>query len=183
MPWLNAAANLVLDTGERSAIWDQSDVVVALNYATRDLDVPLDVCVNYSSVSTGSGERTFVATPRSSTRRSAYSRSARSLSWASACCFVPVVVTGAPDLVGQDGEVALARELYAQAYQPVRSEATLDALERQHSLLGAADALEKRARAIHDWPVAEGTWAWVIGIATSVVAIACARLILRRFGF
>ena len=92
-------------------------------------------------------------------------------------------MTGAPDLVGQDGEVALARELYAQAYQPVRSEATLDALERQHSLLGAADALEKRARAIHDWPVAEGTWAWVIGIATSVVAIACARLILRRFGF
>jgi hypothetical protein len=59
----------------------------------------------------------------------------------------------------------------------------LEALERQHSLVGAADALEKRARAIHDWPVAEGTWRWVIGIATSVVAIACARLILRPLGF
>ena len=54
---------------------------------------------------------------------------------------------------------------------------------RQHTLLGAADALEKRARAIHDWPVVEGTWAWLIGIATSVVAIACARLILRPLGF
>jgi hypothetical protein len=28
--------------------------------------------------------------------------------------------------------------------------------ERQHSLLGAADVLEKRASAIHDWPIDEG---------------------------
>ena len=83
----------------------------------------------------------------------------------------------------KEGELELASQLYAEAYEPLRTERTLEALERQHTLLGAADALEKRARAIHDWPVAEGTWAWVIGIATSVVAIACARLILRPFGF
>jgi hypothetical protein len=77
----------------------------------------------------------------------------------------------------------LARRLYGEAYESVRTAGTLEALERQHTLLGAADALEKRARAIHDWPVAEGTWAWVIGIATSIVAIACARLILRPLGF
>jgi hypothetical protein len=125
---------------------------------------------------------------------------------------VPVLVTVLPDVVGlvigllvlggglatfffsllglhrqmvevKEDELALARALYSEAYEPVRSERTLEALERQHTLLGAADALEKRARAIHDWPIAEGTWAWVIGIATSVVAIACARLILRPFGF
>jgi hypothetical protein len=49
---------------------------------------------------------------------------------------------------------AFARALYAEAYEPVRMARTLEALERQHTLLGAADALEKRARAIHDWPVA-----------------------------
>jgi hypothetical protein len=132
--------------------------------------------------------------------------------WLLLVWLVPIVATGAPDIVGlaigllvlvgglgafvlslfglhrqivavKEGELELARQLYAEAYEPVRTAGTLEALERQHTLLGAADALEKRARAIHDWPVAEGTWAWVIGIATSVVAIACARLILRPFGF
>lgn len=33
VPWLNAGANLLLDAGERSAVWEQSRVVVILNYA------------------------------------------------------------------------------------------------------------------------------------------------------
>jgi hypothetical protein len=37
---------------------------------------------------------------------------------------------------------------------------TLEALERQHTLLGAVDALEKRARAIHDRPSLCGRWAF-----------------------
>jgi len=48
-------------------------------------------------------------------------------------------------------ELALARDLYAQAYAPVRERPTLETLEQQRSLLSAADALEKRANAIHDW--------------------------------
>jgi hypothetical protein len=83
----------------------------------------------------------------------------------------------------KESKLELARQLYAEAYEPLREARTLEALERQHTLLGAADALEKRARAIHDWPVAEATWAWVIGIGTSAVAIACARLLLRPLGF
>jgi hypothetical protein len=59
---------------------------------------------------------------------------------------------------------------------------TLDVLERQQRLLGAADALEKRAHAIHDWPVDEGIFARVLTIATSVVGITVARLILDPFG-
>jgi hypothetical protein len=33
-PWLNAGANLLLDTGERSAVWEQGRAVVIVNYAT-----------------------------------------------------------------------------------------------------------------------------------------------------
>ena len=79
-------------------------------------------------------------------------------------------------------EVEMARRLYAEAYEPVRGAPTLDALERQRGLLGAADALEKRAQAIHEWPIDERTVARVITIATSVVGITVARLILDPFG-
>jgi hypothetical protein len=87
---------------------------------------------------------------------------------------VPVLLTGLPDVVGaalgvfvvsaslatfcfslvrlhrqmvevKTTELASARELYVKAYEPVREARTLDALEQQRSLLGAADALEKRA--------------------------------------
>jgi hypothetical protein len=124
---------------------------------------------------------------------------------------VPVVLTGLPDVVGfaigvivlagalatfflslvrlhrqmvnvKEGELAIARELFAEAYQPVRTAPTLEALERQHRLLSAADALEKRAGAIHEWPIDEGTVARVITIATSVIAITVGRLILDPFG-
>ena len=79
-------------------------------------------------------------------------------------------------------ELALARELYAQAYAPVRESPTLETLEQQRNLLAAADVLEKRAKAIHDWPIDEGTLARVLTIATSVVAITIGRLILDPVG-
>jgi hypothetical protein len=131
--------------------------------------------------------------------------------WLLLAWLVPVLLTGLPDVAGvviavillaaglgafflsllslhrqmvavKKHELEVARGLYAEAYEPVRQNPSLESLERQQSLLGAADALEKRARAIHDWPIEEGTWAWVIGIATSVVAIACARLVLTPLG-
>ena len=131
--------------------------------------------------------------------------------WLLLAWLVPVILTGLPDVVGfviavlllgaglgafflslmrlhrqmvdvKERELEVVRDLYAQAYEPIRQEPSLDVLERQHSLLSAADALEKRARAIHDWPIEEGTWAWMVGIATSVVAIACARLVLSPLG-
>jgi hypothetical protein len=128
------------------------------------------------------------------------------LSW-----LVPLVYTGLTDVVGvalgiglllaalttfflslirlhhrmvevKSQELALARDLYAKAYKPVRQTPTLETLEAQRNLLGAADGLEKRAKAIHDWPIDEGTFARVLTIATSVVAIAIGRLILDQFG-
>jgi hypothetical protein len=131
--------------------------------------------------------------------------------WILLAAFVPIVLTGLPDLPGvavgatvlafglgtfswalvrlhrqmvavKHTELALARDLYAQAYAPVRESPSLETLESQRSLLGAADALEKRARGIHDWPIDEGTFARVLTIATSVVAITIGRLILDPLG-
>jgi hypothetical protein len=64
----------------------------------------------------------------------------------------------------------------------VREARTLEALERQRNLLGAADALEKRASAIHEWPIDEGTLARVLTITTSVIAMTIGRLILDPLG-
>jgi hypothetical protein len=131
--------------------------------------------------------------------------------WMLLAWLVPVLLTGLPDVVGvvigvlvlsgalaafffsmlrlhrqmvevKAAELAVARDLYAQAYEPLRSAPTLETLERQQPLLGAADALEKRAGAIHEWPIDEGTFARVLTIATSVVAISIARLILDPLG-
>lgn len=131
--------------------------------------------------------------------------------WMLLAWLVPLVLTGLPDLVGfaigvillagaleafflsllrlhrqmqhvKETELAIARGLYAKAYEPVRAVPTLETLDRQHRLLSAADALEKRASAIHEWPVDEGTLARVITVATSVIAITIGRLILDPFG-
>lgn len=131
--------------------------------------------------------------------------------WMLLASLVPVLLTGLPDVVGvtigvvvlagglaafflsllrlhrqmlevKARELATARGLYAQAYEPVQTAGTLEALEGQRHLLAAADALESRARAIHEWPIDETTVARVITIATSVAAITIGRLILDPFG-
>ena len=131
--------------------------------------------------------------------------------WMLLIWLVPVLLTGLPDIAGviigmlvlggtlgvfflslvglhrqmvevKTRELAIARDLYEQAYTPVHEARTLEALESQRSLLGAADALEKRASAIHEWPFDEGTVTRVITITTSVVAITIGRLILDPFG-
>jgi hypothetical protein len=131
--------------------------------------------------------------------------------WMLLASIVPVLLTGLPDVVGvaigmvvlsgglaafflsllrlhrqmvevKASELTIARDLYAKAYEPVRATPTLETLDKQHRLLAAADALEKRARAIHDWPINEGTFARVVTITTSVIGITIARLILDPFG-
>ena len=59
---------------------------------------------------------------------------------------------------------------------------SLETLEQRATCSGPPPALEKRAKAIHDWPIDEGTFARVITIATSVVAITIGRVILDPFG-
>lgn len=131
--------------------------------------------------------------------------------WMLLAWLVPLVLTGLSDVVGlaiglfilgagvaafflslarlhrqmvaiKAAEVEIARDLYARAYEPVRSDRTLDSLERQQSLLSAADALDRRAGAIHEWPLSEGTITRVITVVTSVVAMMIGRVILDPLG-
>ena len=79
-------------------------------------------------------------------------------------------------------ELERARELYMQAYEQVRESPTLEELQQQAGLLSAAEALEKRAERIQEWPFDEATFARVVTIASSVAAVIIARLILDPVG-
>lgn len=294
VPWLNAGANLLLETGARSAVWEQSDALVVLSYAALSLSIVITLwgAARIAGRVETLRETTAIGVdPRTPFRQmnsivgplvlSALTAIAFALTvlvsdgwtaailrggtwfvlgvalwtflwtyaslhlgldrlgrghlssdagrvdptlglrplgglafmglWMLLAWLVPLLLTSLPDVVGvvigvvvlggalatfflsllrlhrqmvgvKAQEIAIARELYAQAYEPVRMAPTLEALERQRHLLGAAQALEKRAHAIHEWPIDEGTFARVLTIATSVIAITVARLILDPLG-
>jgi hypothetical protein len=79
-------------------------------------------------------------------------------------------------------QAARARQLYAEAYEPLRFSPSLEALARQAPLLAAAEALEKRADAIQTWPFSNALLARAVVIATSVVAAVITRLTQRALG-
>jgi hypothetical protein len=79
-------------------------------------------------------------------------------------------------------ELERALDLYVQAYEAVRDEPTLEVLQRQVGLLSAAEALEKRAERIQEWPFDEATFARVVAIASSVAAVIIGRLVLEPVG-
>ena len=296
VPALNAGANLLLDTGSRSAIWEQRRALVVLNYAALSLAIVITLWgtqriarrlealhasttgmlpgnrrAPFGELNSGVGPLAAAAATALALALSAYAEGGPASAvlrgttwlvvgiplwtfmwtyaslqfgltrlgrerllpdsssldpalglrplgdiafmglWMLLAWLVPVVLTGLPEVVGvliglgvlaaglaaffysllglhrqlaeaKARELAIARNLYAEAYEPVRAERTLEALERQRGLLSAADALEKRAEAIHEWPIDEGTVARVLTVATSVVAITVARLILDPLG-
>ena len=65
--------------------------------------------------------------------------------------------------------IALARDLFAQAYEPLRRSNSLEALQAQAPLLGPAQALEERAERILEWPIDEGMTARIAIILTGIV--------------
>jgi hypothetical protein len=79
-------------------------------------------------------------------------------------------------------ETAWAQRLYAEAFAPVREEGTLAALQRQSASLNAAEALEKRAERIQEWPFDEGMFARVVTITSTAAAAILARVLLVPFG-
>ena len=296
VPWLDAGANFLFETGTRSAVWEEDRALVLLNYAALSFAIAIAVWgtrritrrlerireTTWSSLEgdrhEAFGEMNDVVGPLVASAVTAYAFVVGTLlagGWASAflrggtwfvlgialwtflwtyaslalgldrlgrarlvpqagpadpslglrplgrvalmglwmvlAWLIPLVLTGLPDIVGVSigafvlagalaafflsllrlhrrmaevkvDELTFARELYAQAYRPLRADGTLGALERQRNLLTAADGLEKRAQAIHELPLDEGTVAWVIGITTSVIAVTIARLILTPLG-
>jgi hypothetical protein len=262
VPWLNAGANLLLETEARSAIWEQSRALVVLNYAAFSVAVVITLWgtervarrlktlrVPTLNVLEGDGREPFreinsVVGPLLASVATAVAFALSMLVgdggtaailrgatwfvvgiplwtflwtyvslqlgldrlgrerllpgadrvdptlglrplgdvafmglWILLAWLVPLVLTGLPDVVGvaigvviltgalgafflslrrlhsqmvkvKESELAIARELYAEAYEPLRETQTLETLERQHALLGAAEHAEKQAKSV-----------------------------------
>jgi hypothetical protein len=84
-------------------------------------------------------------------------------------------------LAAKQRELEWARYLYGEAFKPLQEERTLEVLQRQSSSLSAAEALEKRAERIQEWPFDEATFARVVTISSTVVAAILARVLLAPF--
>ncbi|HET6948248.1 MAG TPA: hypothetical protein VFJ45_10610 [bacterium] len=78
--------------------------------------------------------------------------------------------------------VAQARRLYAEAYASLGTPVSLHALTAQAASLNAAEALERRASTIQEWPLDEGLIARLAAIVTSLTAAILARFLLSRVG-
>ena len=78
--------------------------------------------------------------------------------------------------------LAWARGLYGEAFSPIRPQPTLEALQARAPLLSAAEALEKRAVAIQEWPFDDRTMGRIVAISTGVVTTLLGRFALRALG-
>jgi hypothetical protein len=70
-----------------------------------------------------------------------------------------------------------ARELYAAAYEPLRSNPSLSVLRKQASVLDAASALQERAERIQVWPINDGLIAIISFIVAGITSGIVVRLI------
>jgi ABC-type multidrug transport system fused ATPase/permease subunit len=76
-----------------------------------------------------------------------------------------------------------ARRLYAAAYEPVRTNPTVETLRQQSDALSAAQALEDRAHKILEWPISEGVTAVIAVIFVGVVTSLIVRVIFIAAGY
>ena len=79
-------------------------------------------------------------------------------------------------------QILEAQSLYEQAYEPLKTAHTLETLEQRSGLLGAAEALERRADAIQTWPFSDALLARIVVIGLSVVTGIIARLVMKPLG-
>ena len=77
---------------------------------------------------------------------------------------------------------AKARQLLAEAFEPFGRNPSLDGLEAQAHRIAAAEAFEKRAEAILEWPIDERIVTRTVLIATGAVAGLIARVVATQLG-
>lgn len=83
----------------------------------------------------------------------------------------------------KDRYVEDARRLYKAAYEPVRTNPTVEALNEQSRALSAAQALEERAHKVLEWPISEGVTAVIAVIFVGVVTSLIVRVIFIAAGY
>jgi hypothetical protein len=79
--------------------------------------------------------------------------------------------------------VAATRRLYADAYAPIREQATVETLEKHASVLSAAQSLDERAHNLLAWPIDEGTLKFMAVVVTGVVTSLVVRGLFAAIGF
>lgn len=79
--------------------------------------------------------------------------------------------------------VAFARQLYAEAYEPIQRSPGVESLAAQSSALGAAQAIDARAADILTWPVNEGTLKFIVVVVTGVLTSLAVRALFAAMGF
>lgn len=162
----------MLGTKRTSSVWEQSDVFVVLDYAAISVAIAVSLWGAGRIVRRLEALRTIRSATLEGERRERF-RGMDSTVGPIAASGAAALVFGVSTIITDGWMPAI---LIAQAYEPVHEERTLEALERQRGLLAAADALEKRASGIHEWPFAERTPTLVITITTSVIAMTIGRL-------
>ena len=65
--------------------------------------------------------------------------------------------------------VAIARDLYAKAYAPIRDDPTIATVAEQATVLRAAQSLDERAHGLPTWPFDESTVRFVVVVVTGVI--------------
>jgi hypothetical protein len=75
-----------------------------------------------------------------------------------------------------------AQTLYEQAYEPLMTTHTLETFQERSGLLGAVEALERRAEAIQTWPFSDALLARIVVIGLSVITAIIARLVMKPLG-
>lgn len=82
----------------------------------------------------------------------------------------------------KEAQIARASAMYERAFEPLQASFDVDTLRQQSPLLGAAEALEKRAQSIQTWPFSDAIFARIVVIATGVVTSVVVKLVLSTLG-
>lgn len=79
--------------------------------------------------------------------------------------------------------VATARQLYADAYAPIRERPDVETLAASSSALSVAQSLDERAAGLPTWPIDEGTARFVAVVVTGVLTSLIVRALFAAIGF
>ena len=79
--------------------------------------------------------------------------------------------------------VSTARQLYADAYAPIRARPDIETLTAVSSALSVAQSLDARAAGLPTWPIDEGTARFVAVVITGVITSIIVRALFAAVGF
>jgi hypothetical protein len=83
----------------------------------------------------------------------------------------------------RDAFAQFTRQLYADAFAPIRTDPRVEVMEAQSAALRVAQSLDERAHNLLTWPIDEGTVKFTAVVITSVVTSLIVRALFAAVGF